>query len=153
MRPSPSEHIRAHPGAFQRIQAHPTFSSGQHLACAAKRRASRANPLASRYSQPGKVKGKSSICRARPLASRRSQRTRSAAKGLAMWRRVHVGTRRCEGLYMRGLVHARACTCERPHLRACIPNSQCYTYSSCSRIILNGCSPVTILKMAPNSPF
>jgi hypothetical protein len=197
-----SKPIRAHPGAFERIQAPP---SPQHLACAAKQRASSA----------------------RPLASRHSQRTRSAAKGLGTWRRERVGTRRCEAGFvasdgparrvsMWGPVHARARTCERPHhagiqanggkgrsaglgarliqaraqpslhsqtqalsLRyvidsrparlgnarmglaagqhpartcgACIPKSERYIYSSCSRIILLGCSPITILKIAPNS--
>ena len=37
--------------------------------------------------------------------------------------------------------------------QVCTPHSVRYIYSSCSRIILKGCRPITILKTAPNSQF
>jgi hypothetical protein len=44
---------------------------------------------------------------------------------------------------------------QAPHapLRACVPQLKRYIYRSCSRIILLGCSPITILKTAPNRGF
>jgi hypothetical protein len=44
---------------------------------------------------------------------------------------------------------------QAPHapLGACVPKLKRYIYSSCSRIILKGCSSITILKTAPNSRF
>jgi hypothetical protein len=38
-------------------------------------------------------------------------------------------------------------------LGACMPQLKRYIYRSCSRIILKGCSPTTILKTAPNRRF
>ena len=69
--------------------------------------------------------------------------TVSAGAALAAWR----GVDSLECAWMRSAMGLEA------PVQTCIPNFARYTYSSCSRIILKRCRPITILKTAQNSPF
>ena len=96
---------------------------------------------------------------AKPFAADLSRWLRLLAKGRARLRaawQLRCTAGRWNGRGFAGM-QWNAPECARMGFDApaqgCTPHSPRYTYSSCYRIILKGCRPITILKKAPNNPF
>jgi hypothetical protein len=137
--------VQVPPWAFERIRAH---ASGSDRACAAQWRSSGGHLLASSHGQRTRL-----ATGDRRLGHGTACTQRTSKSGLGPFPSLSLGCPLVTA-YHPATGPRRTRPSNAPAgLRACLPKSKRYIYRSCSRIILLGCSPITILKTAPNCQF